>query len=57
MPWNLPDATTAFRHSDVANAAFGEDVMFHLVHGAEEEWKAFHRSVSDWEYRRGYERL
>ena len=57
VPWNLPDATTAFRHSDVANAAFGEDVMFHLVHGAEEEWKAFHRSVSDWEYRRGYERL
>lgn len=57
VPWNLPDATIAFRDSDVANGAFGEDVMYHLVHGAEAEWKAFHQSVTDWEYRRGYERL
>ncbi|MBK7164914.1 MAG: glutamine synthetase [Candidatus Microthrix sp.] len=57
VPWNLPDATEAFRNSEVAQKALGEDVMFHLAHGADEEWRAFHREVSDWEYRRGYERL
>ena len=57
VPWNLPDATAAFRNSEVAQNALGEDVMFHLAHGADAEWKAFHQEVTDWEYRRGWERL
>jgi glutamine synthetase len=57
VPWNIADAIEAFRTSEVALKAFGEDVHFHLLHTAEQEWKAFHAAVTDWEWRRNFERI
>ena len=37
--------------------ALGEDVHFHLLHSAEEEWKAFNNVVTEWELRRNFERI
>jgi glutamine synthetase len=35
--------------------AFGEDVHFHLVNTARQEWAASNRVVTDWELRRSFE--
>ena len=37
--------------------AFGDDVHFHLLHMARQEWDEFNRHVTDWELRRNFERL
>lgn len=57
VPWNIADAISAFRTSSVAAEAFGEEVHFHLAHTATEEFKAFHNAVTDWEWRRNFERI
>lgn len=57
IPRSLPEAIDRFRHSEVAADAFGEEVHWHLTHLATEEWEAFCASVTDWELRRGFERL
>jgi glutamine synthetase len=57
IPHTLVDAIAAFRGSDVARDAFGEDVHFHLTHLAEAEWAAFSGAVTNWELQRGFERL
>jgi glutamine synthetase len=57
IPTSLVDAIDAFESSDVATAAFGEDVQFHLAHMARAEWTAFNNTVTDWELRRGFEQL
>jgi glutamine synthetase len=57
IPHTLIDAIGAFRTSEVARDAFGDEVHFHLCHMADHEWIAFNNTVTDWELRRGFERL
>jgi glutamine synthetase len=54
VPPTLVDAIGEFERSEVADAAFGPDVHFHLVHTAKQEWAAFSRVVTDWERRRNF---
>jgi glutamine synthetase len=57
LPATLRDARDLFAGSDVARAAFGEEVVAHYVHGADVELDAFNAAVTDWERFRGFERL
>ena len=51
------DAADLFERSDVARAAFGEDVVAHYLNNARVELAAFYAAVTDWELIRGFERL
>jgi glutamine synthetase len=55
VPWNLVEAIDAFRSSAVAKEAFGEEVHYHLLNTAEQEWASFNRTVTDWERRRNFD--
>ena len=57
VPHTFVDAMEQFEHSAIALETFGEDVHFHLLHMARQEWDAFNRHVTDWELRRNFERL
>jgi glutamine synthetase len=57
IPWNIVDAIELWRNSVAARECFGDDVHFHVLHAAEEEWKAFNRQTTDWERRRYFERI
>ena len=45
------------RSSAVARAAFGDDVVEHYANTADVEIAAFDAAVTDWELRRGFERM
>jgi glutamine synthetase len=57
IPHTLVDAIAAWENSEIAKAAFGDDVHFHLLHMARQEWLEFNNHVTDWELRRNFERL
>jgi glutamine synthetase len=57
LPQTLREARDLFAASDVAQAAFGEEVVEHYVHAADVELAAFEAAVTDWERVRGFERL
>jgi len=57
LPGTLRDARDLFAVSDVARAAFGEEVVAHYVNAADVELNAFEAAVTDWERFRGFERL
>ena len=57
VPPTLRDAAAAFGESKVARAAFGDDVVAHYLNAARVEQAAFDAAVTDWELRRGFERL
>ena len=57
VPRTLREARDRFAASELAKSAFGEDVVAHYVHAADIELAAFDSSVTDWERRRGFERL
>ena len=57
VPATLRDARDLFRDSAVARAAFGDDVVEHYAHAADIEIAAYDAVVTDWERRRGFERL
>ena len=57
MPTTLRDAAELFAASEVAAEAFGEDVVDHYANAARVELAAFDAAVTDWERRRGFERL
>jgi glutamine synthetase len=57
LPTTLRDASELFATSEVARAAFGEQVVDHYAHAAEVELAAFEAAVTDWERFRGFERL
>jgi len=57
VPHTLVDAIDLLEGSTVARDAFGEDVHLHLVNTAVQEWNEFNKTVTDWEVRRGFERL
>jgi glutamine synthetase len=53
----LRDARDLFATSEIARAAFGEDVVAHYVNAADVELATFGSAVTDWERFRGFERL
>ncbi len=57
IPWNLPEAIDLFAESEFARESLGDDVHFHLLHAARQEWLAFNNVVTEWELRRNFERI
>ncbi|HEY0641082.1 MAG TPA: glutamine synthetase family protein [Pseudonocardiaceae bacterium] len=57
VPAHLRDAAAAFDGSAVARAAFGDELVDHYLNAARVELAAFDAAVTDWERRRGFERL
>jgi glutamine synthetase len=57
VPTSLHEAIDAFRGSQVAREAFGDDVFEHLLNTAEQEQIMFDNlTVTDWELARYFER-
>ncbi|MDH6142216.1 glutamine synthetase [Kitasatospora sp. GP30] len=57
VPATLREAVAAFAQSEPAAQAFGKDVVRHYTHAGRVELAAFDAAVTDWERRRGFERL
>jgi glutamine synthetase len=57
LPTTLAEAGELFAKSEVARAAFGDDVVAHYLNNARVELAAFNAAVTDWERVRGFERL
>ncbi len=57
VPTTLREARDLLAASALAPRAFGVDVVDHYVHAADVELAAFEAAVTDWERRRGFERL
>ncbi|MBV8930254.1 MAG: glutamine synthetase [Mycobacteriaceae bacterium] len=57
LPTTLAEAAALFEKSDVARAAFGDDVVAHYLNNARVEQAAFNAAVTDWERVRNFERL
>ena len=53
----LQEARDLLAGSTMARAAFGDEVVDHYVNAADVEITAFNAAVTDWERRRGFERL
>jgi glutamine synthetase len=57
VPATLQDAREALSASSIAKEVFGEEVVRHYLNYADVELAAFNAAVTDWELRRGFERL
>ncbi|MCT1764678.1 glutamine synthetase family protein [Brevibacterium casei] len=57
LPTTLTGARDLLENSEIAKAAFGDDVVRHYVHAADVELDAYNATVTDWERIRGFERL
>jgi glutamine synthetase len=57
VPASLREARDLFAASEVAQQAFGSEVVDHYCNMARVELEAFDRAVTDWERYRGFERL
>ncbi len=57
VPHTMAAARAAFDGSAVVRGALGDDVVDHYVNMADVELAAFDAAVTDWELRRGFERL
>jgi glutamine synthetase len=57
VPHTLRDARDAFTRSEVARAVLGDEVVDHYTNMADVELAAFGAAVTDWELRRGFERM
>jgi glutamine synthetase len=57
VPATLAQARELFASSEVARAAFGEEVVAHYLNAADVELDAYQAAVTDWERVRGFERL
>jgi glutamine synthetase len=57
VPDNLRDGLAAWVGSDLARQAFGAHVVEHYANYARTELAAYGAAVTDWELRRGFERL
>ena len=57
VPHTMRAARDLFHSSAVARAALGDDVVDHYVNMADVELTAYDAAVTDWELRRGFERL
>ena len=57
VPARLGEAMRLWETSGVARDAFGDEVVAHYGNNARVELAAFDAAVTDWELRRGFERL
>ena len=57
VPSTLDEAARLWSASDIARAAFGDEVVAHYANMARVEIEAFGAAVTDWERVRGFERL
>jgi len=57
VPHTLREARDAWASSDLARAAFGDEVVDHYTNMADVELKAFDAAVTDWELVRSFERM
>ncbi len=57
VPHTLHDALELWENSDIAEKSFGAQVHRHYANYARVELAAFDSAVTDWELRRGFERL
>ncbi len=57
VPATLRDAADLWGRSSIAATAFGPDVVAHYANYASVELAAFDAAVTDWELKRGFERL
>lgn len=57
LPTTLAEAAELLDKSTIAREAFGDDVIDHYLNYAAVELKAFNATVTDWERKRGFERL
>ncbi len=57
VPTTLREARDAFHGSAIARAVLGDEVVDHYSTMADVELKAFDAAVTDWELRRGFERM
>jgi len=57
IPGNLRDAAAAMNRSRMLRAAMGDEVIDHYHHSAQWEIAENDRAVTDWDLRRGFERL
>jgi glutamine synthetase len=57
IPDTLRAARQAFRSSQIARAALGDEVVDHYAAMADAELAAFDAAVTDWEIGRGFERM
>jgi glutamine synthetase len=57
VPSTLQEARDLLDGSEVARRVFGDAVVDHYVNAADVELTAFNAAVTDWERRRGFERL
>jgi glutamine synthetase len=57
VPTTLREALARWESSELAVQCFGEDVVAHYANMARVELAAFESTVTDWEKRRGFERL
>ena len=57
VPSTLRDALAAWEYSELALAAFGDEVVDHYANNARVELAAYDAAVTDWELYRGFERL
>jgi glutamine synthetase len=57
IPSTLAEALGEFEGSAIAKEIFGEEVHYHLLNTARQEWAAANRVVTDWELRRNFERI
>jgi glutamine synthetase len=57
VPHTLHDALDLWEKSGLAREAFGAEVVEHYANYARVELTAYEAAVTDWELRRGFERL
>ncbi len=57
VPASLDEALGLWESSELADAAFGTDVVGHYATMARVELDAYRRAVTDWELRRYFERI
>jgi glutamine synthetase len=57
VPQTLRDARDAFTQSEVARAVLGDEVVDHYTNMADVELASYGAAVTDWELRRGFERM
>jgi glutamine synthetase len=57
VPSTLHEARDAWRDSSLARELFGDEVVDHYTNMADVELASFDAAVTDWELRRGFERM
>jgi glutamine synthetase len=57
IPSTLVEAIGEFESSEIAAAVFGDEVHYHLVNTARQEWVRANQVVTDWELARNFERI